>query len=59
MKKIILLFAGLSLLTSCKNTSENQDSKKDNLIVSTENGRVEGFLNEENSVRKYFGRNLF
>ena len=55
MKKIILLFAGLSLLTSCKNTSENQDSKKDNLIVSTENGKVEGFLNEENSVRKYFG----
>ncbi|MCL6219479.1 carboxylesterase/lipase family protein [Zunongwangia pacifica] len=55
MKKIILLFAGLGLLASCKNTSENQETEENNLIVSTKTGKVEGFLNEDNSVRKYFG----
>ena len=55
MKKIILLFAGISLFTSCKNTGENKESEENNLIVSTENGKVEGFLNEDQSVRKYFG----
>ncbi|UAB85636.1 carboxylesterase family protein [Zunongwangia sp. SCSIO 43204] len=55
MKKIILFFAGLSFLTSCKNTAENKETQEGNLIVSTENGKIEGFLNEDQSVRKYFG----
>ncbi len=55
MKKIILFFAGLSLITSCKNTVENKETQESNLIVSTENGKIEGFLNEEQSIRKYFG----
>ena len=55
MKKIILFFAGLSLITSCKNTVENKETQESNLIVSTENGKVEGFLNEDQSIRKYFG----
>ena len=55
MKKIILFFAGLSFLTSCKNTDENKETQEGNLIVSTENGKIEGFLNEDQSVLKYFG----
>ena len=55
MKKFLLLFAGLALLSSCKNDNKNKENQENSLVIATESGKVEGFLNEDHSVRKYFG----